>query len=52
MLMFGGSGFLMAYYPSDTPAFFLFLHGGITIAIYTVFYLAIFGRDEVRWMRE
>ena len=50
MLMFGGSGFLMAYYPSDTPTLFLFLHGGIAIAIYTVFYLAIFGRDEVRWM--
>ena len=29
---------------SSTP------HGGFAIAIYTVFYLAIFGLDEVKWM--
>jgi hypothetical protein len=45
---FGGSGFLMAY--SGAPVEFLLLHGGIAIAVYLVFYLAIFGRDEVEWM--
>ncbi len=50
MLVFGGSGFLMAYGRSRPPVVFLYLHGGFAIAIYTVFYLAIFGRDEVKWM--
>jgi len=50
MLIFGGSGFLMAYSHSGPSASFLFLHGGFSIAIYTVFYLTIFGRDEVKWM--
>lgn len=49
MGMFGMSGFLMAY-GDDAPLPFLFLHGGIAITVYLVFYLAIFGRDEVRWM--
>jgi hypothetical protein len=26
------------------------MHGGIAIVVYTVFYLAIFGWDEVKWM--
>lgn len=51
MLMFGGSGFFLAYGGSDpVPTAFLFLHGGIAITVYTVFYLVIFGWDEVRWM--
>jgi hypothetical protein len=50
MLIFGGSGFLMAYAKSHPPVFFLYLHGGFAIMIYTVFYLSIFGRDEVKWM--
>jgi hypothetical protein len=50
MLMFGGSGFLMAYASKAAPVGFLYAHGGIAILVYTVFYLAIFGRDEVRWM--
>jgi hypothetical protein len=50
MLMFGGSGFLMAYVNNGPPVFFLYMHGGIAIAVYTMFYLAIFGRDEVKWM--
>ena len=50
MLMFGGSGFLLAYASKDVPTSFLFLHGGIAILVYTVFYLVIFGWDEVRWM--
>jgi len=50
MLLFGGSGFLMAYASSRPPVLFLYLHGGVAISIYTVFYLTIFGRDEVKWM--
>jgi hypothetical protein len=50
MLMFGGSGFLMAYSENGPPVLFLFFHGGFAIAIYTVFYVTIFGRDEVKWM--
>jgi hypothetical protein len=50
MGMFGLSGFFMAYAADDVPLHFLFLHGGIAIGVYLVFYLAIFGRDEVRWM--
>lgn len=50
MLMFGGSGFLMAYASDGPPLFFMFLHGGIAILVYTVFYLTIFGVDEVKWM--
>ncbi|HEU0152209.1 MAG TPA: hypothetical protein VFQ84_02560 [Arenimonas sp.] len=50
MGMFGLSGFLMAYAGSGTPLLFLYLHGGIAIFVYLVFYLAIFGRDEVKWM--
>ncbi len=49
MLMFGASGFLMAYF-SDGPVVFIYLHGGIAIAVYLLFYLAIFGRDRVKWM--
>ena len=50
MLVFGGSGFMMAYGKSHPPVLFLFLHGGLAISIYVVFYLTIFGRDEVKWM--
>jgi hypothetical protein len=50
MLIFGGSGFFMAYATSHPPVPFLYLHGGFAIAIYTVFYLVMFGRDEVKWM--
>jgi hypothetical protein len=50
MLMFGGSGFLMAYGSKNVPVPFLYLHGGIAITVYTMFYLSIFGRDEVKWM--
>jgi hypothetical protein len=49
MLMFGGSGFLLAY-ASDADTGFLYMHGGIAILVYIVFYLAMFGVDEVRWM--
>ncbi len=50
MLMFGVSGFVMAYSTPGAPLPFLYLHGGFAILIYTVFYLTIFGLDEVKWM--
>lgn len=50
MLMFGGSGFFMAYADDGPPLGFLYLHGGIAIFVYSVFYLNIFGREEVKWM--
>lgn len=50
MLMFGLSGFFMAYGPALPSLSMLYLHGGIAITVYMVFYLAIFGRDQVAWM--
>ena len=50
MLMFGLSGFLLAYAPEHADLTFLYLHGGIAIVVYIAFYLLIFGRDEIRWM--
>ena len=50
MLMFGLSGFLMAYAPAVPDLMFLYMHGGIAIVVYMVFYLTIFGRDQVGWM--
>jgi hypothetical protein len=50
MLGFGASGFFMAYATKRPPILFLYLHGGFAILIYTIFYLSIFGRDEVKWM--
>ena len=50
MLMFGLSGFVMAYATQRPELLFMYLHGGIAIAVYLAFYLAIFGRDEVQWM--
>ncbi len=45
MLMFGGSGFLIAY-GSDSDVAFLFMHGGIAITVYLIFYFTIFGVDQ------
>ena len=50
MAMFGLSGFFMAYGADNVDLLFLYLHGGIAIGVYLVFYLAIFGKDEVKWM--
>jgi hypothetical protein len=50
MAGFGGSGFLMAYGSRHPSVPGLYLVGGFAIAVYTVFYLTIFGRDEVKWM--
>lgn len=50
MLIFGLSGFFMAY-ASDAPELsFLYMHGGFAILVYTIFYLTFFGVDQVRWM--
>src|SRR5690606_34077728 len=45
MLTFGVAGFLLAYGAQD--AAFVYLHGGIAIIVYLVFYLVIFGRYQV-----
>ncbi len=50
MAAFGGSGFFMAYADDVPDLVFLYMHGGLAIVVYTVFYLAIFGLDEVKWM--
>jgi hypothetical protein len=50
MLVFGTSGFLMAYAAVKPDIGFLYLHGGGAITIYVLFYLRIFGADEVKWM--
>lgn len=50
MLMFGGSGFFLAYAEDSPDIVFLYMHGGIAILVYTIFYLVIFGRDQVKWM--
>lgn len=49
MGVFGGSGFFMAYF-KEVETTLLYMHGGIAIFVYTLFYLAIFGVDEVKWM--
>lgn len=50
MLMFGLSGFFMAYAKEAPDLSFLYMHGGIAITVYMIFYLVIFGRDQVGWM--
>jgi hypothetical protein len=50
MLMFGGSGFFMAYGERTPSVVFLYLHGGFAIVIYLLFYVSIFGREEVKWL--
>lgn len=49
MLMFGFAGFMLAY-GADGDVGFLYMHGGLAIVVYTVFYVAIFGVDQVLWM--
>ena len=49
MLMFRTAGFVLAY-GADGDVGFLYMHGGIAIVVYTVFYLLIFGVDAVGWM--
>jgi hypothetical protein len=54
MLGFGVGGFIMAYGTMDdgtrVPLLAQCLFGGFAISVYTVFYLLIFGRDDVKWM--
>lgn len=50
MLMFGLSGFFMAYSSEGPELSFLYMHGGFAILVYTIFYLTIFGVDEIKWM--
>ena len=50
MLGFGVPAFLMAYSSHPASVKMLYVFGGFSIAIYTVFYLVIFGRDEIKWM--
>lgn len=50
MLVFGGTGFFMAYGMDDIDVAFLYMHGGIAIVVYMVFYTVFFGRDAVQWM--
>ncbi len=50
MLMFGLSGFFMSYAEHGPGLFFIYMHGGIAIVVYLIFYRVIFGLDEVRWM--
>ena len=50
MLAFGLSGFFMAYSDDHPDISFLYMHGGLAIFVYLVFYLAIFGPDKVKWM--
>jgi hypothetical protein len=50
MLAFGASGFFLAYFDDPPDVVFLYMHGGFAILVYLVFYLAIFGLDEVKWM--
>lgn len=50
MLMFGGSGFFMAYAENGPPVLFLYAHGGFAIFVYCIFYLGFFGKEEVKWM--
>lgn len=50
MLAFGASGFFMAYADTAPSVAFLYMHGGFAILVYLVFYVSIFGREEVRWM--
>ena len=50
MLMFGLSGFFMAYSNDRPDIGFLYMHGGFAILVYLVFYFTIFGVDRVKWM--
>lgn len=50
MLVFGLSGFLMAYSSDGPDVTFLYMHGGFAIFVYIIFYLAIFGPGSVGWM--
>lgn len=50
MLLFGLSGFRMAYSDDPPDVAFLYMHGGLAIYVYVGAYVALFGVDRVKWM--
>lgn len=50
MALFGISGFVLAYFVSGVDSSLLYIHGGVAISVYLIFYLYIFGVDAVTWM--
>lgn len=50
MAIFGGSGFFMAYGVEPVKPSGLLAHGGLAISVYLVFYIVLFGVDQVKWM--
>lgn len=50
VLLFGGDSSYVAYAVKSPPLFMLYVHGGGGVLAYILFYLIIFGRDEVKWM--
>ncbi len=50
MAAFGTSGFVMAYAADGADIWFLYMHGGFACFVYLMFYLTIFGKDQVKWM--
>jgi len=49
MLIFGSVGFASAY-GSQSDFFFNLVFSGFAITIYLVFYIIIFGIDEIKWL--
>jgi hypothetical protein len=49
MGIFGYLGFYWAYF-KEAPPGLLYMHGGFAAFVYLVFYKAIFGIDEVKWI--
>jgi len=49
MLGFGTAGFIMSY-SGDVEPFENFLFSGFAIFVYMIFYLVIFGIDEIGWL--
>lgn len=51
MAAFGFSGFWMVYFANEEVELtFLYMHGGIAIIVYLLFYIEHFGVDEVKWL--
>lgn len=50
MAMFGSLGFAISYGSEDVSVWVLLFFGGLSISVYCVFYIAIFGLDAIKWM--
>ncbi|MCB1736694.1 MAG: hypothetical protein KDI42_01080 [Gammaproteobacteria bacterium] len=50
LLIFGVTGFVLAYSDQDIPLPVLYVHSGFAFVAYLLFYLKFFGRDAVLWM--